>query len=253
LSDTYQSLRAFAKAIGRAHPTVLAWFDDPHCAVKREGPWTDADVETAKAYAASRQPNRNYRQRQPAPPSVPPAPSPVIPQPATQPSDVAAIAATLEDLERSIRGARSNDEAERLSKQVRALKVVREILDRDGMRVDASKARADVRSVFHFFQTACLCIPRAVAGTLEGLTAAEIEAVLEGRFTEVLGELKRGLQDAIDAQTELPVAVGGDGEQPGRAGAADAEPVGGEVPDLTRRQSSGRVSGTTASRPRWSG
>jgi hypothetical protein len=233
LDATYTSIRSFAKAIGRSHPSVLAWFKDAACPVKSSAPWTDADVQAAKAYAASLQPNRNYRSRQPAPPSVPPAPSPAMP-PAT-PTVVApeseAIAATLEDLERQIRTATNNDLAERLSKQVRALKVVREILDKDGERIDTVKARAEIRSVFHFFQTACMGLPRAVSGTMEGLTAAEIEGVLAGRMTELLGELKRGLQRAIESDSD-PVALDGNGEQSGRARAIVSQPVGGEVSNV---------------------
>jgi hypothetical protein len=230
LPNSYSSIRSVAKAVGRSHPSVLAWFENADCPINRQGPWSDEDVERAKAYAASLQPNRNYRSRQPDPPSVPPAPSPVMPAAPVNTPEAEAIGATLEDLERQIRAATSAEQAEKLSKQVRALKVVREILDRDGSRIDAAKARAEIRSVFHFFQTACMGVPRAVSGTMEGLTSAEIEAVLEGRMTELLGELKRGLQRAIESHSE-PLALDGDGGQPGRSGAADSQPVGGEVPD----------------------
>jgi hypothetical protein len=142
--------------------------------------------------------------------------------------EVEAIGATLEDLERQIRAATSADQAEKLSKQVRALKVVREILDKDGSRIDAAKARAEIRSVFHYFQTACMGVPRAVSGTMEGLTSPEIEAVLEGRMTELLGELKRGLQRAIESDPES-FALDGNAEQLGRTRAADSQPVGVEV------------------------
>lgn len=151
-----------------------------------------------------------------------------------------AIAATLEELERQIRAATNNDQAERLSKQVRALKVVREILDKDGERIDAVRARAEIRSVYHYFQTACMGIPRAVSGTMEGLTSPEIEAVLEGRMTELLGELKRGLQRAIESD---PESVDGNAGQLGRARTADSQPVGREVSnaDETAEQPSGAV------------
>jgi hypothetical protein len=124
---TYGTLSAFAQRLDRSRTAIRKHFGSSSWPAPTAPPWSESDAVKVESYLATKQPDRNYRQqRQPAP-QVPPAPSPTIPEPPRQGEEVAAITATLADLERSIRGARSNEEAERLSKQVRALKVVREL------------------------------------------------------------------------------------------------------------------------------
>lgn len=220
--DTYASLAEIARVHGVSRQAVHGWTLKPGWPIAAGEALDRAKID---AYVAGfiKPHRRGEQKRQPPPPAIPPAPNPVLPTPI----DVSTI--TLAELERRIRLAPHSEAAETLSKQVRALKVVREIQDRDKSRIDAVKARAEIGAALHYFRIAVMGVPRAVAGSLEGLQAAEIEAVLEGRFIELLGELKRGLLRAIGDIDAEP--VGRRAGEPDATGEADAEPMGGEVPD----------------------
>lgn len=53
-TQTYASLRAFAKAIGRSHSVVLRWMnrEDWTASVAKSGPWTDTDVAIVHEWMA---------------------------------------------------------------------------------------------------------------------------------------------------------------------------------------------------------
>lgn len=231
LPETYATLAEIAAAHGVDKSSVTRWAKKPGSPIKVGRPNDKAEVD---AYVAGfiKPHRRGEQKRQPPLPAIPPAPTPAPPPvppvaSAVPPLDVPT--ATLEELEKAIRRATNSDVAETLSKQVRALKVVREIQDRDKSRIDSAKARAEIGAALHYFRIAVMGVPRAVAGSLEGLQAAEIEAVLEGRFIELLGELKRGMLRAIGDVDGEP--VGRRSRQPDPTGEADAEPMGGEVQD----------------------
>jgi hypothetical protein len=57
---TYRSLRAFAKAIPRAHTTLRTWFEKEGCPVSSKPPWTAADLQAVRDWAGEcLQPDRN--------------------------------------------------------------------------------------------------------------------------------------------------------------------------------------------------
>jgi hypothetical protein len=230
--DLYSNLADIARAHGVSKAAVTAWTKKDSWPVRDGDPLGKAAVDAFVARVIVPHRKGKQRQQQAPPVAIPPAPSPAMPAPTPPAPDqppVDVTTASLEDLERAIRQASSSESAERLSKQVRALKVVREIQDRDRSRIDASSARAEIRSVIHFFRTAVMNVARGVAGSLEGLQAAEIEAILEGRLVELLGELKRGLEGAINFEIESGSVARSAGDV-GSAAEADAEPVGDEVP-----------------------
>jgi hypothetical protein len=145
---------------------------------------------------------------------------------------------TLAQLEDRIRRATDVTEAETLSKQVRSLKVLQEVAERDGKLIDAEAARGEIRSVLTMMQVALMGQPRTLAPSLFGLDTLEIEAVLEGRFTEMLGELRRGLENAFKPETLERNMAGTD-----TAGAVASEPMGGAAPgnDAAADESSGAL------------
>jgi hypothetical protein len=199
--ETYSSLVEIAKAHGVSKQAVHGWTKKGSWPIPAGQPLVKSVVDEYVAGTITphrKKPAGGYRKARH---------TPATPAPDGLDMEVA----TLEQLERAIRRARNSDEAERLSKQVRALKVVGEIRDRDGSRIDAQTARAEIGSVLHFFQTALMGLPRTLSTVLEGMESAEIEAVLEGRLTEVLKELKRGMEQAIARDdTNAPHSVHAD-------------------------------------------
>lgn len=137
------------------------------------------------------------------------------------------MAPTLADLEDKIRRTRDKDEAETLSKQVRSLKALQEVQEREGRTIDAAIARSEIQGVITLFQITLSGWPKNRAAMLVGIpTAFEVETILEGWNAELLAELRRGLERAIEPKREVMA-----GSQPGidTADEAVAEPVGGEA------------------------
>lgn len=220
MSESYRNLADVARSHKVSAAAVTGW--------TKKAAWP-ASLQKDKVAAFVREriaPNRKVKIALPGPQgqqATPSNPAPVLTQSVVDPTT-----ASLEDLERSIRQATSAEQAEVLSKQVRALKVIREIQERDGLLIDSGLARTEIRSVFHYFQSATMNVPRAVSVALEGLPAGEIEVILYGRLAELIGELKRGLQRAIEFEAE-PQAMGRHAGVAGSPREADAEPDGGEA------------------------
>lgn len=243
MSQPYANLKAVAAAHGVSAAAVSGWTKKPTWPIRPGQPLDSAKVDAFVAGWIA--PHRKGKQKKPAP-SKPIEPAQPMPRVLTPPPAAPAVvidpqSASLEELEFAIRTAKDTDVAERLSKQVRALKVIKEIQERDGILIDAAKAKGEVRSVFHFFQTALMALPRPMAASVEGLTPGETEAILEGRLTEILGDLQRGLERAIGSKFEptadIPIAaraestaVGADAAVPVGAGEAAAQPDGRALP-----------------------
>jgi hypothetical protein len=239
LADRYKNLAEIARAKGVSAPAVTAWSKKhgwprsldraaidafvqrvvmPHRRGKQKTPANETAAAVPAAIVENAQPAAV--QARTAPP-LPPVPAPV-----NCGDDADVETATLEELEQRIRRTRSSETAERLSKQVRALKVVREIQERDGKLIDAELARSEIRAALFALTTGIMSVPAAVAASLEGLDPVSIRTVLEGRFTELLGELARGLKRAIDFDLHSTEPKAVDGNDRGAEGSREtaAEP-----------------------------
>lgn len=136
----------------------------------------------------------------------------------------AGLAPTLADLEDKIRRTRDKDEAETLSKQVRSLKALQEVQEREGRTIDAAVARSEIQAVVTLFQTTLSGWPKNRAAMLVGIpTALEVETILEGWNAELLAELRRGLERAIEPKRET---MGRSDAGPDPADETTSEPMG---------------------------
>lgn len=182
-----------------------------------KGPWAVAEV---MAKLADSPPDPALKRSKPSAEPSPLEQAPDDPPPLDSP---AAFAPTLAQLEGQILKTRNRDEAERLSKQVRSLKAMQEVMERDGKLIDAEKARREIETCLTLFQTTLMGWPKTIAAALVGVGMAECETILEGKFTELLAELRRGMEHAIHAE---PEAVRGDVERVDTSDEAAAQPVG---------------------------
>ena len=104
---------------------------------------------------------------------------------------------TLEQLEGRIRRVKSGDDADLLSKQVRALKVLQGVAARDSQLMNTATATDEVRAVIALARGVLLAAPKAIAAQVSGLEPAAIESVLEHSFRAILAELHAKIEGAI--------------------------------------------------------
>lgn len=124
------------------------------------------------------------------------------------PSAVALDPKSLDDLDQAIRGATSAEVAEKLSKQVRALKVVQAIRERDGELVSRAEVEMEHAQRAAAYRAGLLNI-KGLATVLVGLTAKEIATVLEAEAIKILHEMF-GTDDAVaGAGTNSPGTMDG--------------------------------------------